>query len=110
MRRELPSKQKKQRMFWRVAMDDPWVSTVSQRGYPRTNGIEAVKPNDDKDTGANGRDKSCRWIAINKGNEKSLLERGSDIMLEIGRSKEMPIEFIDSSSIYTGEDKRISLN
>ncbi|RWW64069.1 hypothetical protein BHE74_00028717 [Ensete ventricosum] len=35
MRRELPSEQ---RMSGRVTVDDPWVSAVSQRGCPRTNG------------------------------------------------------------------------
>ncbi|RRT56033.1 hypothetical protein B296_00030933 [Ensete ventricosum] len=38
MRRELPSEQRKQRMSERVAVDDSWVSTVSQRSCPRTNG------------------------------------------------------------------------
>ncbi|RRT37377.1 hypothetical protein B296_00039986, partial [Ensete ventricosum] len=32
-RSQLPSEQRKQRMSERVAMDDPWVSTVSQRSY-----------------------------------------------------------------------------
>ncbi|RRT76427.1 hypothetical protein B296_00024408 [Ensete ventricosum] len=49
MRRELPSKQRNQRMSGRVAVDDPWVSAVSQRGCPRTNG-----------------DRSCRLTANKK--------------------------------------------
>ncbi|RWW71144.1 hypothetical protein BHE74_00021130 [Ensete ventricosum] len=43
MRRELPSEQRKQRMSERMAVDDPWVSAVSQRSCPWTNGDRSYR-------------------------------------------------------------------
>ncbi|RZR82547.1 hypothetical protein BHM03_00008996 [Ensete ventricosum] len=52
---QLPSKQMKQRMSGRVAVDNPWVSAVSQRGCPRTNGDRSCRLT------ANKKERTLNW-------------------------------------------------